>query len=215
LFIKQPGDELLVSNAKRFCAPPQPHGGPDVAFPTRVSIAVTASKDFKMKANKWVVIFSAIVASLLCSVNPAPAAEPITSANLGSTIVNWATSWVNRRAIGDGQCTRLVEAALGVTGCKPGRDYVWGRALKDGEKMQMGDIIQFTSFVIKDGGFTWNLGAPNHTAIFIEEKDGKVYVVHQNVDGEPAQEKSRVRIHGYNFAKKVSGSFIVYRPELK
>src|SRR5688572_10785476 len=110
-----------------------------------------------MKSNKWSVIGSAIVASLLCSVSPATAVEPITSDNLysilqadrGKLIVNWATSQVDKRSVGDGQCTRLIEAALGIAGCKPGNGYAWGRALKAGEKMQMGDIIQFTSFVIK------------------------------------------------------------------
>jgi hypothetical protein len=192
-----------------------------------------------MKSNKWSVIGSALVASLLCSVNPG-AAEPITSANLGKTIAEYAISLVNKPGLGDGQSTRLIEAALGVTGCKPGKDNVWGRALKDSEKMQMGDIIQFTSFRIGEGRVlktfvlpprrtvrlwerTTALGNPDHTAIFLEEKDGKVYVAHQNVDGSP--EKSHVRIQGFNsqafnLAKlnprmEVSGSFIVYRPELK
>jgi hypothetical protein len=187
-----------------------------------------------MKCNRWSIIGSALVASLLCSVYPGTA-EPVTPANLGKTIAGYATSLVGKPGLGDGQSTRLVEAALGVTGCKPGKDKVWGRALKDGEKMQMGDIIQFTSFKIGEGRVVWTrvlpyvgrvrlferttaLGNPDHTTIFLEEKDGKVYFVHQYPGHVPTVggvQNLPVRIDGFNFSNKVSGSFIVYRPELK
>ena len=135
--------------------------------------------------------------------------------DMAKAIVNFANSKVGQKGLGDGQCTRLIEAALSAAGAKPGKGFVWGRTLKAGETMRPGDIIQFTSFVIKDGFAVSNLGIPNHTAIVSQVSGNKVTLLHQNVDGEPATEKSRVHIREYDFAKKVSGSFIVYRPEPK
>ncbi len=181
-----------------------------------------------MRSKMWSVISGVVVASLLCQLNPASAAtEPaVTQDKMGGLIVNWAAQFAFKEFGGSGDSSQLVHAALGTLGCKPGKDYVWGRALKRGEPMQMGDIIQFKSFVIKDGGDTQTLGAPNHTAIFMEEKDGKVLVVHLIINplgvppppggiGLDLRTRPLVRILGYNFAKKVSGSFIVYRPVLK
>ncbi|MFN0018498.1 MAG: CHAP domain-containing protein [Pirellulaceae bacterium] len=142
--------------------------------------------------------------------NPVP--KP---ADVSLAVLNFAASKVGQKGLGDGQCTRLIEAALAAAGAKPGKGFVWGRTLMTGETMRPGDIIQFTSVVIKDGFSTWNLGAPNHTAIVSQVNGTKVTLLHQNMDGEPAIVKSHVRSQELDFSKKVSGTFIVYRPEAK
>lgn len=142
--------------------------------------------------------------------NPVP--KP---ADVSLAVLNFAASKVGQKGLGDGQCTRLIEQALAAAGAKPGKGFVWGRTLNSGETMRPGDIIQFTSVVIKDGFSTWNLGAPNHTSIVGQVNGTKVTLLHQNMDGEPATVNSRVRSHEIDLSKKVSGTFIVYRPEAK
>jgi hypothetical protein len=179
--------------------------------------------------GRFVVFCGLVVASPLCHVNSASAGD--VPPEVGAAMVNWAASMQsglqNQEAatkvlnpgkltgwsIGDGQCTRLVEAALGAVGAKRGQGYVWGRPLKAGEAMRLGDVMQFTSFVIKDGGATWYLGIPNHTAIVAGINGTKVSVFHQNTNGEPAVIKSRIVAQQFDLAKKVSGSYIVYRPQ--
>jgi hypothetical protein len=179
--------------------------------------------------GRFVVFCGLAVASLSCRVNSASAGD--VSPELGVAMVNWAggmaatfqaresaslAAGLNVQtgySIGDGQCTRLAEAALAAVGAKPGNGFVWGRPLKAGEAMRLGDIIQFKSFVIKDGGYTWNLGIPDHTAIVAGINGTKVSVFHQNTNGEPAVIKSRIVGQQYDFSKRDSGSYIVYRPQ--
>jgi hypothetical protein len=132
-------------------------------------------------------------------------------AQLGTKIVNFAASRVDQKGVGDGQCTRLIEQAFEAAGAKPGKDYVWGSS-DDMHALYPGDIIQFQSAVFKNGGYTWNLGAPNHTAIVEKAWGTKVTLLHQNVDGEPATEKSRVRRLEIDLRSRTSGSYIFYRP---
>jgi hypothetical protein len=113
-------------------------------------------------------------------------------AHLGEKIVAFAAARVDQKGVGDGQCTSLVEQALAAAGAKPGKDYVWGTTDGVGG-LYPGDIIQFQSAVFKKDGWTWNLGAPNHTAIVEKAWGTHLTLLHQNVDGEPATEKSRVR----------------------
>ncbi|MGE0609610.1 MAG: CHAP domain-containing protein [Pirellulales bacterium] len=179
--------------------------------------------------KRTVVCGGIVLAILLCRVHTASAGD--LPADLGAAMVSWSAQMaatfktqeevsivtgkkiLTGLSIGDGQCTRLAEAALGVVGAKPGKGYVWGRPLNAGEAMRLGDIIQFKSFVIKDGGATWYLGMPNHTAIVAGVNGSKVSVFHQNTNGEPAVIKSRIVSQQFDLSKRDSGSYIVYRPQ--
>ncbi len=63
---------------------------------------------------------------------------------------------------------------------------------------------------IGDGQCT-HLGDPIHTAIVASVNGTRVTVIHQNVDGQTAIQKSRVRAQEFDLSKRVSGSCIVYR----
>jgi hypothetical protein len=131
-------------------------------------------------------------------------------------IVKFAAAKVDQKGLGDGQCTRLVEEALGAAGAKPGINYVWGTPVKTGQKILPGYIIQFTScYFDNKRGSTWTLGIPNHTAIVERANGTTVTLLHQNVDGEPAQEKSHVRRAEIDLGWLVSGSYTIYRPVVK
>ena len=73
-----------------------------------------------------------------------------------------------------------------------------------------GDLIQFTQVKLKSkNGETWTF--PKHTAIVYEVLSPGVYrIAEQNVNG-----KRKVQIDELNYADKVSGKMIFYRPQAK
>ena len=131
-------------------------------------------------------------------------------AQRGTKIVNFAASRVDQKGVGDGKCTRLIEQAFEAAGAKPGKDYVWGSS-DDIHALYPGDIIQFKSAVFKNGGYTWNLGVPNH------RHRGKG-LGHQGDAIAPGmwtgtpRRKSRVRRLELDLKSRTGGSYIFYRP---
>jgi hypothetical protein len=86
-----------------------------------------------------------------------------------------------------------------------------------GQKILPGFIIQFTSCVFRDNatGSWWKLGLPNHTAIVEKASGTRVILLHQNVDGDPAEEKSHVRRQELDLAWLESGTYTIYCPVVK
>jgi hypothetical protein len=132
-------------------------------------------------------------------------------------VVNFAAAKVDQKGLGDGQCTRLVEAALAAAGAKTGSNYVWGMREDPGQKILPGFIIQFTNCAFSDSatGRSWKLGLPNHTAIVEKASGTQVTLLHQNVDGEPAEVKSYVRRLDLDLAWLQSGTYTIYCPVVK
>jgi hypothetical protein len=113
-------------------------------------------------------------------------------------------------AIGDGECTHLVEAALKNAGAKPGdfhdqNNYVWGQVETVGT-MQRGDIIQLSNarFTGPNGAF---FDFPKHTAIIVAKSGNQVTVMEQNVNGQRFVHRDT-----YDFSWPHTGSYVVYRP---
>ena len=134
------------------------------------------------------------------------------AARLGDRVVAYCKQQLGKR-VGDGECTRLAEAALRSAGAKergPGNprgphpetaDYVWGtRAFavereeddfKTSGKVQdirPGDIIQFKNAIISGriGEFGhYTLNAQHHTAVVaaVEPSTATLKMYHQNWNG--------------------------------
>jgi hypothetical protein len=146
--------------------------------------------------------------------------------DLGAAIVKFAADRVGREGVGDGMSARLAEGALTAAGAKPGKDNVWGRAVKSGEKVLPGDIIQFTDCkfrgFVKGLAYEYEFKDRIHTAIVFEvhdvggQKNNVVSIYHQNVDGEPAKTNSRVRrLFDLQLYDLQSGRYDIYRAQPK
>lgn len=137
-------------------------------------------------------------------------------------IVTYASSKMKQR-VGDGECVRLVEAALSQAGKKTTRDYdvlgnsadyVWGNLVASDSSMTLdvvlpGDIVQFRNHVMTVNVTTGNGGGsivkhrrPHHTAIIaskgIRQDDyhRRYYqfsILEQNQDGKKYVIKSKVQ----------------------
>lgn len=113
--------------------------------------------------------------------------------------------------VGDGECWSLAAAAMEAAGAIPPDDYNFGRELSQNEEWWPGDIIQFTSCVFRQNmpGGGWEVfqaGMPNHTAVFLGKKDGKVMVGQQNMMGDKT-----VSTMLLDFKCLESGTYKVYR----
>lgn len=124
--------------------------------------------------------------------------------------VNFAASRVDQKGVGDGGCSRLADQALAAAGAKLGDNLKWGTEFGNGA-LYPGDIIQFKNAVFQNGGYTWNLGAPDHTAIVEKAQGTKVTLLHQNVDGEPTSVKSNVRRLEIDLNWRKSGTYQFYQ----
>jgi len=125
--------------------------------------------------------------------------------------------------VGDGECTDLAMAALKSVNAKPRGNYVWGRAIYQGQPgshfkpripdtwFQTGDILQFwnATFRSPDGSW-WSTGSPgHHTAIILNAyRWPLVEVLEQNNAGVRA-----VTHRTINMSTLESGYFYIYRPE--
>ena len=95
--------------------------------------------------------------------------------------------------VGDGDCTRLIEAALEAVGAKPGANfdspgfYTWGRLVAAGETMLAGDIIQFapgTRFQTPTSSL-WMDSFFGHAAIIESISGTTITMLNQNMAGSP------------------------------
>ncbi|HRD76012.1 MAG TPA: hypothetical protein PK264_08735 [Hyphomicrobiaceae bacterium] len=154
-----------------------------------------------------------------------PPPPPGTGAGLGNAIVAFARARLNQcvdtrlqtrpqacpalapGAVGDGECTHLVQAALASVGARaptfqPG-NYVWGNVITGG--YQPGDIIQFYNARF-NGPNSWWQTATQHTAIIeVMRSATAVTLLHQN---SPIRAVTRQDL---DLAWPHTGRFVVFR----
>ncbi len=132
--------------------------------------------------------------------------------NLNSKVLGFAQGALGTK-VGDGGCTRLVEAALEAAGAQPGSNfnspgyYVWGRLLNAGEARTAGDIIQFspgTRFATATSSL-WMDSYFGHAAIIESVNGTTITMLNQNMAGSPV---IRTVV---DLSTIVYGSFSVYR----
>lgn len=76
------------------------------------------------------------------------------------------------------------------------------------DEIRRGDILQFKSCVFKYPNSMVSYGAPDHTAVVLENRDGQVLeIIHQNVNGVKLVQKGEVDLSGFN-----DGEIKVFRP---
>ncbi len=115
--------------------------------------------------------------------------------------------------VGDGGCTRLVEAALAQVGAKPGQNlsqpgfYVWGRALAAGEAIQAGDIVQFSPGTRFETPNSWMQMDTffGHAGIIESVSGSTITILNQNMAGSPV---IRTTI---DLSTRTAGSVAIYR----
>jgi hypothetical protein len=120
-------------------------------------------------------------------------------------------------AVGDGECTHLVQAAVKAAGAKPPvfspRPYDWGRTITLAEA-QRGDIVQLEAARFTKPGSPatyWGTGTgPNdkHTAIIAARSGNTITLLEQNANNLRAVKKNT-----YDFSWPHTGQVIVYRAE--
>ncbi len=143
--------------------------------------------------------------------NSKPNPNP-TPVSLNSAVLAFAQGKLGQK-VGDGGCTRLIEAALESVGAKPGENlnspgfYVWGRLLVAGEAMTPGDIIQFapgTTFQTPTSSL-WMDSLFGHAAIIESVNGTTITMLNQNMAGSPVIRTT------VDLATITAGSFAVYR----
>lgn len=148
-------------------------------------------------------------AYLISKQNQTPNPTPV---SLNSAVLAFAQGKLGQK-IGDGGCTRLIEAALESVGAKPGENfsspgfYVWGRLLVAGEAMTPGDIIQFapgTKFQTPTSSL-WMDSFFGHAAIIESVSGTTITMLNQNMAGSPVIRTT------VDLATITAGSFAVYR----
>lgn len=132
------------------------------------------------------------------------------SRELNKKIVDFVNRHMGQQ-VGDGECWSLAAAAIDAAGAQPPQEYVFGRELGPNEEWWPGDIIQFTSCVFKQpmpkGGWEiFEAGVPNHTAVYLGRRDGKVLIGQQNVLGNRTVQTGLI-----DFNCMISGNYKVYR----
>ncbi len=150
-------------------------------------------------------------------------AKDITAAE-GSSIVTWLNAKINSK-IAIGECWDAAEAAIKSVGARrPGAAlYVWGRVVQP-TNLQLGDILQFTSFKVKaeeeNGAWTEIVfGIPRHTSIVSYiNSSGCVDVLHQNYENaRTVQSLEWVYLvsgqYGTTTATVLGGTVACYRPQ--
>jgi hypothetical protein len=167
-----------------------------------------------------------------------PATDPVllptvASFSLGPSILAFCRENVGKK-IGTGQCAMLAEEALKDVGATPRGpdwpgegDYVWGEPVafiqagisglkvKDLEKVEPGDIIQFHSARFsgfdhgQDGDGIYHYEARHHTAVVESVDSGRktITVLHQNWNGHQFVRRQTLPLRGMT-----SGWLRIYHP---
>ena len=129
---------------------------------------------------------------------------------LNQRIVDYVYKHMGQQ-VGNGECWTLAASAMEEAGAREPQGYDFGHELSENEDWQPGDIIQFTSCVFKQSlpGGGWQIfqaGSPNHTAVFLGRRDGKVLIGQQNVLG-----NKTVSTMLLDFKCLMSGKYKVFR----
>ncbi|QFT29324.1 hypothetical protein K1718_02865 [Roseibium porphyridii] len=157
---------------------------------------------------------------------------PDVTAQQAQQLISFATQRLGR-VEGNGECWTLVNNGYQSVGfIKPSGTYVWGRVVQQLSQAQPGDVFQFTRFEVttrvtnSDGSWSETVmsrGAPRHTAIlesidanglasFLESNVTEDQVVVRNNYG--TRTYSSTDDNGVRTSVTVSGSFIIYRPQV-
>jgi len=156
---------------------------------------------------------------------------PDVNAQQAQRLISFATQRLGQ-VEGNGECWTLVNNGFQHVGfLKPASTYVWGRVVNNLSDAQPGDVVQFRQFEVTirvtnpDGGWeeqTLSRGAPRHTAI-LESVDGNMATfLESNVTDDQNVQRNSFGVrtatstdgNGVRTAITVSGSFIIYRPQV-
>lgn len=112
--------------------------------------------------------------------------------------------------VNNGECAMLVVDAFKECKAKPmtnsGETYIWGRALKAGEPVLPGDIVQYEGAKFSNG-----TNAPHHTAVIRKVlAAGKYETLEQNVNGVKKVQPGKLEL-----ALLKEGTVVIYRPQPK
>ncbi len=156
---------------------------------------------------------------------------PDVNAQQAQRLINFATERLGR-VEGDGQCWTLVDNAFRHVGFnKPASTYVWGRVVNNLSDARPGDVFQFTRFEVTvrvtqpDGNWeeqTMSRGEPRHTAILESVNGNRATFLESNVTDDQTVKRNGFGIRtatttddaGVRTSTTVSGSFIIYRPQV-
>lgn len=110
--------------------------------------------------------------------------------------------------VNNGECAMLVIDAYAACKAKPmvhsGATYVWGRALRDGEPVIPGDVLQYEGTKFGNG---WSF--PHHTSVVRKVLEaGRYEILEQNVGG-----TKKVVANTIDLNTLKQGTVVVYRPQ--
>jgi hypothetical protein len=156
---------------------------------------------------------------------------PDANAQQAQRLIDFATQRLGR-VEGNGQCWTLVDNGFQHVGfIKPASTYVWGRVVSNLSDARPGDVFQFNRFEVTtrvtqpDGSWqeqTLSRGEPRHTAI-LESLNGNVATfLESNVTDDQTVKRNDMGVRtatttddaGVRTSITVSGSFIIYRPQV-
>jgi len=126
---------------------------------------------------------------------------------LNERVLDFAESHRGKQ-VGRGECWDLADQALRATGAEAPRGYAFGTRI-DIDDVMPGDIIQFTSARFEEAGRWLLMGVPNHTAIVRAVNGNRIFLLHQNVNGERV-----VQLSDINLKCMVSGKLTAFRPRI-
>jgi hypothetical protein len=136
-----------------------------------------------------------------------------TEGTLNQKVLDFVNS-VMGKTVGRGECWDVAQAVLDREGADWSRPVSFGKVLDPlKDKILPGDIIQFSSLVIKEKltegrSRTEFLGDPDHTSIVYEVLGPLHYkLAHQNLGG-----KRFVQVTELNLNNRTSGQYWIYRP---
>lgn len=156
---------------------------------------------------------------------------PDVNAQQAQRLIDFATQRLGR-VEGDGECWTLVNNGFQHVGfTKPASTYVWGRVVNNLSDARPGDVFQFTRFEVTirvtqpDGSWeeqTLSRGAPRHTAILESVNGNMATFLESNVTDDQTVKRNDMGVrtaattddNGVRTSITVSGSFIIYRPQV-
>jgi len=156
---------------------------------------------------------------------------PDVNAQQAQRLITFATERMGR-VEGNGECWTLVNNGFQHVGfTKPAGTYVWGRTVANLSDARPGDVFQFTRYEVTrrvtqpNGAWeeqTISRGEPRHTAI-LESVDGNMATfLESNVTDDQTVKRNSFGVRtatttddsGVRTSITVSGSFIIYRPQI-
>ncbi len=129
---------------------------------------------------------------------------------LNRQIIDLAGKKIGKK-VDRGECWDLAKYVLDETEAKWDGMYTFGRALKKGECIMPGDIIQFEKLktVSENNGMKSTEMFPHHTAIVFEVMNAdEIVLIHQNT----GYTGRKVGTSRFKFSTITTGKYTIYRP---